>query len=437
MVGPTSLTTRADAGARLSLRANFSWVVSGRIAEAVSKWFILLALTRYFSPEAIGLYALGLAVSNPIFLFTNLGLRTVQASDTGHLYPFSRYLGLRITTSAGAMLLLLAFVLVAGYGLEKVAIVMAIGFAKFFESICDVIYGLLQKNERMDRVGQSLIIRAVISVIAMIAAVHWTRTLVGGVAAMAASWGFFLALFDMPHARKQLSLDAVSDNSGGGIRPDFNLHKSLSLARGALPLGIAGVLLALTQSIPRVVVEAHLGEVALGLFAAIAYLAVPGGLIVTSMGNAALPVLSQRFARGQTRSFFSLVLKLVGLAAVLGLFGVIAAYALGYYVLLELYGLQYASHSDLLAWLMIGAAFVYVTSVLGYAIAATRRFSKFAAAYSIWVVVTILLSYCLIPTFGLTGAAWTTIGVGVSGLIISLVILTMVQLSPTSGRTKA
>ena len=62
---------------------------------------------------------------------------------------------------------------------------------------------------------------------------------------------------------------------------------SASSTSAALPLTLAGLLISLNTNLPRYFIEIHLGEASLGIFSAMAYLIVAGGMLITSLGQAA------------------------------------------------------------------------------------------------------------------------------------------------------
>ena len=95
-----------------------------------------MALAKLSSATAVGQFALGLAVTAPIFLFSNLNLRAVLATDTGDEFPFRAYLRLRLLTTTAA--LGLAIVLAAVYRPETAAFIALVAVAKTVESVSDV-----------------------------------------------------------------------------------------------------------------------------------------------------------------------------------------------------------------------------------------------------------------------------------------------------------
>src|SRR4051794_13503685 len=79
-----------------SLRFNFGWTFVGYSVYSLCQWGMVSILAKAGGAATVGQFALALAVSAPIFMFTNLQLRAVQATDARSEYRFSDYVGLRI-----------------------------------------------------------------------------------------------------------------------------------------------------------------------------------------------------------------------------------------------------------------------------------------------------------------------------------------------------
>src|SRR5690606_24501519 len=109
------------------------------------------------NPEMVGQYALGLAVGAPVFMFTNLQLRGVQATDARYEFSFVDYRSLRLVATAFGILVVTGIGLLSGYDRNTALVVLFVGVAKAFESLSDVYYGYAQRHERMDLIARSMI----------------------------------------------------------------------------------------------------------------------------------------------------------------------------------------------------------------------------------------------------------------------------------------
>ena len=85
--------------AKLTLKSNFIWTLIGNLFYAASQWVVLILLAKLTNPQEVGLFSLGLALITPLFMLTNLQLRSVLATDAQRQYPFSIYLGTSFFTT--------------------------------------------------------------------------------------------------------------------------------------------------------------------------------------------------------------------------------------------------------------------------------------------------------------------------------------------------
>ena len=91
----------------------------GNVVYGGCQWGILIVLAKLGSPEMVGQFSLGLAVVAPVIMLANLQLRAVQATDAKGEYLFGHYLGLRLITTALAVVVVVGVVAVAGYRLDR------------------------------------------------------------------------------------------------------------------------------------------------------------------------------------------------------------------------------------------------------------------------------------------------------------------------------
>lgn len=397
----------------LTLRRNFSWTFSGNAIYAACQWAMLVVIAKLGSPEMVGQFTLGLAVTAPVFMLTNLQLRSVQATDAKQQYLFSDYLGLRLAATALALGVIVIINLVLGYRWEVSLIVLLVGLAKAFESISDVFYGLIQQHERMDRIAVSLMIKGPLSLLMLSAGVYLSGSIIWGVVGLAISWAIVLVGYDYYSGKLILTNSSLTpelaelekQESIDLLQPRWQLKTMVRLIWLSLPLGLAMMLISLNTNVPRYFIERYLGERELGFFAAIAYLMVAGNMVVSALGQSASPRLAKYYAANNVRAFRQLLVRLVGIAALLGGLAVIAALVAGRQILTLLYRPEYAQHTDLFVWLMVAAGISYISSFLGYGMTAARYFRIQMPLTTLATLATAIICFWAIPSQGLQGAA--------------------------------
>lgn len=393
-----------------------AWTIAGNIVYAGCQWGMLVGIAKLGRPEKAGEFALALAISAPVFMFANLQLRSVQATDARRLYRFGDYRALRYVTSAAALCLIGAMAAFSHYARETAWVVLLMALAKTFESISDVFYGVMQQNERMEMMSKSMIVKGLLSCALLNAVLAVTGDLVLACGALAASWLGVLLVCDIPWAR------AAARGSVGDWKDEAAIRWSMPTLRRlavlSAPLGLSMMLFSLTLNMPRYFIAQKWGERELGIFAAMAYIIVAGTTVINALGQAATPRLAALFARRLYRRFFLLILQLAGVALALGVPGVVLAVRWGRPVLSLLYRPEYAERADVFAWLMAAGMVGYASNVMGYALTAARLFREGAVAAVAITALTLLACVLLVPRFGLLGAAWATLGSSVAAFVL-------------------
>ncbi|MEI2580244.1 lipopolysaccharide biosynthesis protein [Scytonema sp. PRP1] len=397
----------------LTLRRNFSWTFIGNAVYAACQWGMLIVMAKLGNPEMVGQFTLGLAITAPVIMFTNLHLRSVQATDAKRQYLFGDYLGLRLISIGLALFLILGVTFAAGYRWQTSLIILVIGLAKAFEAISDVFYGLIQQHERMDRIAMSMMIKGPLSLLLLGLGVYLTNSALWGAVGLAVAWAIVLVSYDIHSGAlmlNRLPRTLQSEISGTGylsmaLRPRWHLETQRQLIWLSLPLGVVMMLISLNSNIPRYFIERYLGERELGFFAAIAYLMVAGGMVVNALGESVNARLAKYYAAGDSTAFRTLLFKLLLIGALLGGTGVLVALVAGRQILTLLYQPEYAEYADLFVWLMLATGINYVSSFLGYGMMAARYFRIQIPIFASVTTISAMICFWLIPTLGLLGAA--------------------------------
>lgn len=399
------------------MRHNAAWNLVGNVSYAAAQWLQVVILARLGTPEQLGDFAYAAAVCTPVFMFSNLQLRSAQVSDASGRFEFREYMGVRIATSAAALALIAAGTALFCRASPWAPVVIVIAVAKAIESVSDVFQGYLQRRQRMDLAGKSLLLKSVLTVGFGFAAQALTRSVVALALAIAACQLLTLLFYDVWAAESLGRISCRFETT----RASF--HRLRRLMLRCLPLGIAMSLISLQTSAPRLALGRFHGASAVGGFAAIVYLASVGGTMVTALGTAAAPKLSDYAAIADKRQFNGLLLRVTAAAIAIGAGGVAAAYLFGPALLALFYGVGYAKYSTAFLICTIGSTFWLVTSALGFAATAQGRFGVQPAAMILTLVVLAAGLFALVPRFGVNGASIATAVSAMAGMAAYLAIV--------------
>jgi O-antigen/teichoic acid export membrane protein len=394
-LSPDSVASPAVVAKRL--RVGFSWSFIGWVGYAGCQWLMLSVMAKLGNPAVVGQFAFALALSAPVFMFTNLNLRVVQSTDALNEYTFSDYAVLRFLGSSVALSVIAATSYFLKLPQAAIVVVLLVAIFKFLESFGDLVAGLLQKFERLDRAAIALLLRGVISIGVFAVTFAIWRSLTVSLLGWVACSAVVIVSYDFRVARK---LTSFHDG-----RSRLHWSQMWSLAAISLPLGLVSTITSFNTNIPRYTIQHVLSVADLGIFASIAYPVTAATIISNSLGQSALARLSRLFAEKRIKEFKHLVLKLVAVGSGVGLLALILVVTCGNSFLAILYTPEYTTQGSLFALLALVAGLNCVGCFLTYALTAARQFRVQLPISTTCVLTTFLASTFLVPRFHLVGAA--------------------------------
>ena len=417
MTASSQLDGIVRAPPKLSLRANFSWTLLGNLIYAACQWAMFVVVAKLTKPEEVGRFALGLAVTGPIFMFANLQLRSIQATDAPDRIRFSDYLSVRILATVAALVTVTIIAQSSGALRANIAVIIGVAIAKSTESISDVFYGLLQKHQRMDHIARSLIARGISSLLFLALGVRIGGSVGWGVSGMAFAWIVVLLLHDVP--KGNLETRRPIDTRTKRRR----WHDRLAIGVTGFPLGVVMLLVSLNVNLPRYFLQIEHGERYLGIFAALASGLTAGQLVINALAQSASPVLARLAANGDRRGFLTLLRKLLMIGGLLGIAGVMVAAWAGRPLIALVFTREYANHYNVLVIIMVAAAIGFCGSCLGCAMTALRAFKEQVPLFILVCGVTALWAHWDVRQSGLGGAARSLVASAIVQLAGSVYIV--------------
>jgi O-antigen/teichoic acid export membrane protein len=417
----------------LSLRSNFVWILTGNLVYAACQWGMIVALAKLGSSFMVGQFSLGLAIATPMLVFTNLHLRAIQATDARRSYSFTEYLKLRLVMTFTAMAVIAGIAWCGHYERRTAMVIPVVALAKGIETLSDIHYGLFQLNDRLDQTGRSMMIRGLLSVVALTGGLYLTRDVFYACIGLALVWLAALLLFDVRGGRRLVARSKkIPDRTSSRPVPSLGNRHLWNLLRLALPLGIVTTLVSISLNMPRYFIHAYMGEHQLGIFSAMVYATVAITLVNDSLGHCAISRMSRLYAGGQLAEFRALLLKLLAFSCIIGLIALAVVHVMGAPLLTIFYGPDYAAHSRAFSLLMLAAAMQCVACMLTSGIMAARRFKIQLPMFAMVASSSMLFCSILVPTAGILGGATAmAISAGVH-LILAALVLNYLLLAPST-----
>lgn len=386
---------------RRSTRANALALSGGRAAAAAGQWLALVVLAKATDVQSVGVYALAQAICIPVAEIARLGLREVRATDVLDRFASSTYLSLRLASSGVAFAVMVLAGLLVADGRTAVLVVVLYAMTRMVELWSDILYAILQREERLDLVARSLGLLALASLGGLAAGLLITGSVLGAVAGQVVAYALVFAGYDLRVA----SVHVPDDTGEGRLRPDWSATALAALARRTLPLAVATVLAMVSLHTTRLVVVGELGVEALGLFVPVTVLALAPGRILQAVGAAATTRLAVLHASGHRREFVGLVGVLLGVTAALSSVGVAGTVLFGERLLGLVYTDAYRDQATVLTLVVVAAGLRFSAEMVQQAVVAAQRYWWLTGNFAANAVVAVVVSLVLIPPHGLVGAA--------------------------------
>src|SRR5438128_11612113 len=158
-----TMSSSSESTGVASLRCNVAWALAGNLGYSACQWGVLVCIAKLGTAADVGHFALGLALTAPVITLTSLNLRLLQSTDARSDHPFNVYLSVRLIGTVLGLAAIAVMALAVGYRGDLLYLILVVAFAKAFEAVSDVVFGLLQKAEDLRRVAISLLALSVYS----------------------------------------------------------------------------------------------------------------------------------------------------------------------------------------------------------------------------------------------------------------------------------
>lgn len=147
----------------IQFRKNFIWNLAGTTVNTLTSLLYMILVTRINGLDEAGIFSF--AFSNACVLVV-VGMymgRTYQINDVR--FSDKVFIQSRKITCLLMLVISLGMIMIYHYSMERALVFLAWIIYKMMDAFSDVLYGVLHKNDRLDYVGQSLVLKGILSVL--------------------------------------------------------------------------------------------------------------------------------------------------------------------------------------------------------------------------------------------------------------------------------
>ena len=360
------------------------------LIHAFYSLFFLIIVTRINGLNNSGIFSYGFAISNIFLTVAMFGGRNFQITDEKNEFRNNLYKNFRYLTTIISVILFSLIILFFNYSTYKYLIIVLLIIVRSFESISDVYFGILQKNNKLYLVGISLFFKNLISLIVFLVTDYIFKNLYISII----SWGIvnllFLTLFDILKSKKVYN-------------EKFEIEtKYKEIFTKTLYFFLFTFIATFIINIPRYFIDFYLSDEIQGIYGIIVMPATMTALLSQFILQPYIVRLSE-YNNKDINKFKESVKKLFTYTIIISIICIVLAYFVGIPVLNLIYGLNLNDYRYYLLIIMVGSSFYALNNILNVLYTIKRKTKLQFIIYLISIILSLVITFLLVKNYGLLG----------------------------------
>lgn len=390
-------------------KKNVIWNIIGATANAFNSLLFAIVVTRINGINQAGIFTYSFATACLLYMVGVYAGRTFQVTDITNKNSDTDYIFHRIITCIIMMITSMFFVLIKRYDIYKSVIFVSLCGYKCIEAFSEALYGVIQKNGFLYKVGISMFLKAFISFIVFLIIDYFTKNLIIACISTIIVNILFILVYDL----KNLKTLKV-------IKTKYSNDAIIRLFKIGFFTFILTFLANYLINAPRYAIDDILTNDLQTIFGIIIMPATVMTLLGQYIIQPSLTKLSESIKNKEFLSLKKIILSLISIIFILGILVIIVAFFLEMPVLEIIYGIDLKLYFVSMMIIIIGSVLYSLSSILSAILIAMRKTREQAIMYFITAVIATLFSYKLVGTYKITGASITYF---ITMLIITILFL--------------
>lgn len=342
------------------LRKNFIWNMIGSTINAFMSLFLMILVTRINGLDQAGVFTFAFSLSCLLQVIGVFSGRAYQVTERDKKITDSDFI--RNKTLTCFMMLLVSFIYLGfhHYDLSKNLIIILLVFYKLLEAFAEVFYGIIQKNGDLYKVGISLSLKSVISILLFAIINIVTKNLIFAIFSIVFTQILILVLYDIRNANKYL------------VKTKANKSHVLLIMRGGVTIFIVTLLTQYVINAPKYAIDSLSTNEIQTIYGIIAMPATIIILIGQFLIHPFLTKLSLLLKQKKMREFHQVIFKMLVCIFLIGVVADFVAYLIGIPFLELVYGVSLSKYKIDLLIIISGASFYGMAYILSNALITMR-----------------------------------------------------------------
>ena len=357
----------------------------------LNSFLFSIIANRINGMEIAGMFAYGYAIACLLWIVSIYFNRIFQVSnDETKNKTFIKY---RYITCFVMFLLSIVIALVSTNNITKMIIIILLCLFRNIEAVSDVYYGIFQKNDKLDYVGKSMFVKAILGIVALTIIDYLTKDIILSIVGLLIV-NVIGTFIDMYMCKKYIS-DEKDKNKSEDIIKIFKL---------ALPIFLFSFLSIGLVNMQKYFIGFLETEEIQDIFNIIIMPATVMSLCGQYLAIPFMKILSDSYTKKEYDKFDKVNIKIMLILLGIGILATIAIYFIGISILEIIYDVPLKEYSLGICAIVIISIFYALTTILSTSLTIMKKNSQQLAIYAIVTAIAAISSFILIKQFGINGA---------------------------------
>ena len=389
-------------------------ITIGNFTYLFAQWAMTVVVVKLSTDYYMaGLLGLAMTVTNIFFIIASYGLRSYQVSDVQHEYSNQNYVLSRMITVPFSIVTCILYSLLMGYRSESLLVITLYMIYKAFEASSDVLYGIMQMNDKYDKICLSMTIKGIgsFAIFTVLLAIGASLSIALFAMTVIALITFILDV----HWTRQLTKPLVE------LCKDI-FKKTRKLLMVASPMVVLSIAHPFLMSIPRLYYEKHFSTELLGIYSSLS----SPTLVITTLVSCALmpyiPLFATYFAGNKREELLKLTWMTLSLTVLFGIVAYIGGLLVGPWALSLLYGPSIKEYANVFELIIIVSTLSSLNMCLIVIFTAIRKLIPESIILLAGCFLCYFLTPIIVDKYAMEGVAYALIVAQTFQVVLSTIV---------------
>lgn len=374
-------------------KKNFFWNMFGSILSCSSSFFFLLTVLRTNDLNQAGIFAFAFSFATFLQTIAVYAGRTYQVTEPDNQITSMDYIFHRFFSCVLMFLIGISFLPFFTSEPLKCTMIFLLLLYRSLEAFSDVFHGILQKNNELYKVGISLSIRGLFSLLFFVTIDFFTHNVLVAIGSLVLINLVTLIFFDMRNTRKYLFK-----------KDKFHFRNVITLFQLGFFTFFFTFLTQYILNAQKYTIEQLQANQEQAIFNILVMPATIMILVSQFSIHPFLVELSEYWHSNQLKNFKKLVFRLISYLSIIGCLLTLIAYFCGIPFLEWIYGIDLTIYLFGLIAILIGSTIFSITNIFCTALVTMRKTWIQVIIYGIACVLTYIYSIFFVQRFSIMGA---------------------------------